>query len=102
MRDRKALYSETTAGVENGYTLKIANKSEKQERYVIALQSPSRDLVLVSPAVADVAAGAVVSVPMTVSAPASFHGRREIHFDVSAADGNADARVDSSFFGPLQ
>lgn len=102
LRDRNALYRETTTGIENGYTLKVANKGEVPERYRIALTSSSAALVLQSPPTVDVAAGAVVSIPLTVSAPASLHGRHDIHFDVRAADGSADVLVDSSFFGPLQ
>jgi polyferredoxin len=102
LRDRNALYRDTATGIENGYTLKIANKGETSERFLVALRSSSRDIALVGLAPVEVAAGTVVSVPLTVSAPSSLHGRHDIRFDVSAADGSANATVDSSFFGRLQ
>jgi hypothetical protein len=54
-----------------------------------------------APRVVEVAAGAVVSVPLTVSAPAGVQGRRDLHFAVASADGGVHRDVDSSFFGPM-
>ena len=101
LRDRNALYRDTGQAIENSYTLKIANKSDRAARYAIALQSPSRALAM-APLTVDVAAGAVASVPLTVSAPDTLHGRHDVHFAVRALDGSAHDKVDSSFFGPLQ
>jgi polyferredoxin len=41
LRDRNALYRETATGIENGYTLKLVNKSDRAQRYEIALQAMS-------------------------------------------------------------
>jgi polyferredoxin len=99
LRDRNALYRETATGIENGYTLKLVNKTDRAQRYSIALQATS-DLQM-APHVVEVAAGAVASVPLTVSAPASVHGRRDLHFAVASADGSVHRDVGSSFFGPI-
>jgi cytochrome c oxidase accessory protein FixG len=99
LRDRNALYRETTTGIENSYTLKLVNKTERAQRYSIALQATSE--LTMAPRVVEVAAGAVVSVPLTVWAPASVQGRRDLHFAVAAADGSVQRDVDSSFFGPM-
>ncbi|HWI24148.1 MAG TPA: 4Fe-4S dicluster domain-containing protein [Lysobacter sp.] len=99
LRDRNALYRETVTGIENGYTLKLVNKTERAQRYSIALQATSE--LTMAPRVVEVAAGAVVSVPLTVSAPASVRGRRDLHFAVASADGSVQRDVDSSFFGPM-
>jgi cytochrome c oxidase accessory protein FixG len=102
LRDRNALYHDTGRGIANGYTLKLANKAEHAQRYQVVLETPERDLVLAPLPPVVVAAGAVAEVPLTVTGPATMHGRHEVHFSVRAVDGSAQSRVDSSFFGPLQ
>jgi len=108
LRDRNALYRETTAGIENGYTLKLVNKTDREQRYVVALRGEddrddgegSGGFVLHAPVV-NVPAGDVVAVPVTVTAPAGTHGRTEVRFEVIAADGSVRKSVESSFFGPM-
>jgi cytochrome c oxidase accessory protein FixG len=102
LRDRNALYRETAEGIENGYTLKLVNKTDRTERYAVALRGESERgsrLVLHAPVVT-VPAGAVVPVPVTVTAPGNVHGRHEVHFEVISADGRVHKSVESSFFGP--
>ncbi|MGN6512129.1 MAG: 4Fe-4S dicluster domain-containing protein [Lysobacteraceae bacterium] len=101
LRDRNALYRETGQAIENSYTLKIANKSDRAARYAVVLQSPSHGLAM-APLTVDVAAGAVVSVPLTVSAPPAVRGRQDVKSQVGGRQGWAHDTVDSSFFGPLQ
>ncbi|HSR65833.1 MAG TPA: 4Fe-4S dicluster domain-containing protein [Xanthomonadaceae bacterium] len=100
LRDRNALYRETGAGIENGYTLKLANKTDRAQRYVVAMQAPA-GLQLRDPGAIVVAAGDVAAVPLTVVGNASSHGRTAIRFDVHSTDGAARDVVDSSFFGPM-
>jgi polyferredoxin len=100
LRDRNALYRETAAGIENGYTLKLVNKSERTRRYVIALKADAA-LTLAAAPVIQVEAGDVAAVPLTVTAPAGTRGRHDVRFDIRAADGSVDKTVDSSFFGPM-
>jgi cytochrome c oxidase accessory protein FixG len=102
LRDRNALYRETAAGIENGYMLKIVNKTDRAQRYRVAFASDARGLLLLREApTVEVAAGAVASQPLTVVAPAGTRGRHALRFDVSTADGTARQSVDSSFFGPM-
>jgi polyferredoxin len=103
LRDRNALYRETAGGIENGYTLKLVNKTDRDQRYAVALRGVrerSSGMVLHAP-IAAVPAGEVVSVPVTVTAPADTRGRREVHFEVISADGGVRKSVESSFFGPM-
>jgi polyferredoxin len=99
LRDRNALYRETTTGIENGYTLKLVNKTERAQRYAIALHD-SEPLVLHASSTVEVPAGAVAAVPVTVVAPADTHGRHEVHFAIRSVDGSVRKTVESSFFGP--
>jgi polyferredoxin len=39
LRDRNALYRETASGIENGYTLKLVNKSDQPAHYVVKMES---------------------------------------------------------------
>jgi len=99
LRDRNALYRETAAGIENGYTLKLVNKTERVQRFAIALQDSS-SMVLHTAPIIEVAASDVASVPVVVVAPAGIHGRHEIHFAIHSSDGTVRKTVESSFFGP--
>ncbi|MFC5568641.1 4Fe-4S dicluster domain-containing protein [Lysobacter yangpyeongensis] len=116
LRDRNALYRETADGIENGYTLKLVNKTERAQDYLISLRTDDDDgranrdehehddrndaLRLQAPASVTVAAGEVASVPVTVLADDDVHGRKEVHFVVAARDGSVRKQVESSFFGP--
>ncbi|HEU0307178.1 MAG TPA: 4Fe-4S dicluster domain-containing protein [Lysobacter sp.] len=99
LRDRNALYRETATGIENSYTLKLVNKTERAQRYAVSLRNDA-GLVLRAMPVIEVAAGAVASVPVTVAAPEGTHGRKDVRFDVRSADGSVHKTVESSFFGP--
>lgn len=101
LRDRNALYRETAGGVENGYTLKLVNKTERAQRYAIGLQAGD-GMALRGPREVVVPAGDVASVPVTVVASAATHGRHKLAFVVEAADGSVSKRVESNFFGPAQ
>jgi cytochrome c oxidase accessory protein FixG len=103
LRDRNALYRETVEGIENGYTLKLVNKTDHAQRYAVALRGESErssGMVLHAPVVT-VPPGEVASVPVTVTAPGNVQGRHEVHFEVISADGSVRKSVESSFFGPM-
>ncbi len=105
LRDRNALYRETAAGIENGYTLKLANKTDRARQYTVTLVPGARDrdvLVLRETAPVTVAAGDVASIVLTVQAREPVQGRRDVHFVVAASDGSIRKEIDSSFFGPVQ
>ncbi len=99
LRDRNALYRETATGIENGYTLKLANKTDREQGYVVALRG-GQGLQLRDPGTIVVPAGDVVSVPVTVTGASASRGRQPIEFEVRATDGTVEKTVESSFFGP--
>ncbi len=102
LRDRNALYRTVADGIENGYTLKLANKTEIGQTYVVTVTSEVPGLELrQAPIEIPVAAGEVRAEGMTVKAPASVHGRQPVRFVIETADGSVQTTVDSSFFGPV-
>jgi len=102
LRDRNALYHTAADGqVENGYTLKIVNKSGKPQTYALEVESAVAGIVLDTPS-GSIAAkeDEVLSVPLVLSAPATVRGRNEVRMIVRNTDGSASETVDSTFFGP--
>ena len=104
LRDRNALYRETATGIDNGYTLKLVNKSDEAQSYTVRIESPNAGLVLRGGPSLEVRANAqqVLSLPLEVSAPAGTRGRQPLRFVIEANDGSAREQVDSNFFGPIQ
>jgi cytochrome c oxidase accessory protein FixG len=103
LRDRNALYREAGAGIENGYTLKLVNKTDAAQEYRIEVRADALpQLRMLEAATVEVAAGSVASLPLTLQAPAGTRGRHDIRFVVRSADGSAERSAPSSFFGPLQ
>jgi cytochrome c oxidase accessory protein FixG len=103
LRDRNALYRVTTDGIDNGYTLKLVNKTDRPQQYRIELESTTPGIVLrggTQSAQAD--AAQVISLPVEVTAPATVQGRHDLRFVIESADGKTRQVVDSSFFGPTQ
>jgi polyferredoxin len=101
LKDRNALYRETLGGIENGYTLKLANKTDRPQRYSVTLAPGATGLALTKVPTVVVPAGEVASIPLTVTAAEDVHGRRAVTFDIRSADGTASESVESSFFGPM-
>ncbi|NUS61730.1 MAG: 4Fe-4S binding protein [Lysobacter sp.] len=104
LRDRNALYRTTADGIENTYTLKIANKRDEARHFAVTLVSGTEGLVLRESPTIEVPGGEVASVPITVFAPsASVAGRKDLRFEVSALDGDKRTTqiVESTFFGPV-
>ena len=102
LRDRNALYSYSGDGaVENSYQLKIVNKTDNVREFIITV-APGADGLQLQGNTVRVTAGAaeVISVPLTVHAPAQIRSRHPLRFMVVAADGGTPRRVESSFFGP--
>jgi polyferredoxin len=102
LRDRNALYQVVSDGVDNGYTLKLANKTEREQVYVVTVESQIDGLTLRGGAhEVMVPAGAVQADAMTLNAPATVKGKHAVRF-VIAPKGSAERTVvDSTFFGPF-
>ena len=103
LRDRNALYRMDQDGIDNGYTLKLVNKTDATQEYRIALESADAAIVLSqrTPSVVKADAEQVVSLPIEVTAPETLKGRHEIRFVIESTDGKTRKTVESSFFGPL-
>lgn len=101
MRDRNALYRVVEDGVDNGYTLKLANKTDAPQTYRIRLEGADAGLVLRDAGAITVPAQDVVPVELTVHGPKAVTGRKPLRFVVESTDGTVKETVDSSFFGPM-
>jgi polyferredoxin len=103
LRDRNALYRVGEHGIDNGYTLKLVNKTDQAQEYLITLETDIAGMALAkgSPATVKADAEQVLSLPLDVSAPEEVSGRHQIRFVIESVDGKTRQTVDSSFFGPL-
>ncbi len=103
LRDRNALYRVVEGGgSENGYTLKLVNKSDAPQRYRVTLDLANPSITMLDPQqILDVPAASVGEFPITLRAPSSVVGRQALKMQIKALDGSVQKRVDSSYFGPL-
>ncbi len=103
LRDRNALYRMAEDGrVENGYTLKLVNKSGQKQSYRVEVEAGAGIELAGGPQIVPAGAQEVLSIPLVLSAPASTQGRHAARFRIVSIDGTNDTTVDSSFFGPVQ
>jgi polyferredoxin len=105
IRDRNALWRPGPVGtVENSYTLKIVNKSERELTLDLGIADPAYSIV--GDREVRVPAGEVASLPLTLRAPTSIvHGRRDVTIEIierpSGANGAAESvRTTTRFFAP--
>ena len=107
LRDRNALYTVAGDGtVENGYTLKVVNKSDRPAEFAIELVAqPEGAHIAGLPARIAAPAGEVLAVPLRIVAPQGTAGRHALRFRITALDAvtadGATREIDSSFFGPV-
>ena len=102
LRDRNALYQLEGERVNNGYTLKLVNKTDADRVYHVRIEAADAPLALAgAPVEVRVRAGEVVSQAVQVGAPADVRGRHALAFIVEAADGSTAVRTESTFFGPM-
>ncbi|GAA3918380.1 4Fe-4S dicluster domain-containing protein [Luteimonas lutimaris] len=103
LRDRNALYRSGSDGrIENGYTLKLVNKTNGARGFIVEVESKTPDIVLrqmAQPIRAQ--AEEVLSLPVVLSAPESVRGRQDVVFTIRSEDGAASETVESTFFGPM-
>jgi polyferredoxin len=113
LRDRNALYRSAAAGrTENDYTLKLVNKTQAAQTYTIRVVSADGVVLLDRGMLndgmrdgglrADAAAEDVLSLPLTLSAPAGVRGKRALRFVIESADGGLRREVEANFFAPTQ
>jgi polyferredoxin len=101
LRDRNALYRVVGDGrVENSYTLKLINKTDRSQHYRISVAGSSQITLFSGERTVDAAAEEVLNLPLTLSAPEQLQGKHAVTFRVDALDGSAQQSVPSNFFGP--
>jgi polyferredoxin len=105
IRDRNALWRPGPAGtVENSYTLKIVNKSERALTLDLGITDPAYSIV--GPRSVRVPAGEVASLPLTLRASTSIvHARHDVTLELveqtSGANTAAESvRTTTRFFAP--
>jgi cytochrome c oxidase accessory protein FixG len=104
LRDRNALYRTNMDGsIENGYTLRLINKSEAAAAYRIrVIEAPGGITLGADPGTIDVAPGEVRSVGVALKAPAgAVTGRVDVTLEVATLDGETTVVEETRFFGPL-
>ncbi|MBP6751276.1 MAG: 4Fe-4S binding protein [Xanthomonadaceae bacterium] len=102
LRDRNALYRTAADGrIENDYTLKLANKTQKPQSYTITLVAADGIALRKGEQRVQAAAEEILNIPLTVSAPASVHGKKPMRIVVESADGKLRREVESNFFAPV-
>lgn len=104
LRDRNALYRTNMDGsIENGYTLRLINKSEAPAAYRIrVVESPEGVALAGDPGAIGVGPGEVRSVGIALKAPAgAVTGRVDVTLEVATLDGTTMVTEETRFFGPL-
>ena len=102
LRDRNALYRETSGGdIENSYAVKLVNKTDRPMHLRLRLEDDAR-LHIVGRTEFDVPAGAVANVPLTLQANRESRGERRVELHVRSDDGRVDAEYKTEFFAPAQ
>ena len=103
LRDRNALYRTAADGrIENGYTLKLINKTDRPQAYRVEIEAGPGIVLLGGSKLVPTEAQQVLSVPLIVTAPAAAQGRQALRFRIHSIHGTSTETVDSSFFGPLR
>jgi polyferredoxin len=102
LHDRNALYRETAdGGIENGYTLKLVNKTDRPQQLQIAVEDDDSKLRIIGKTQVTVAAGQVGNVPLTLRGDReSFHGMRDVELVVRSEDDSIRIERKTQFFAP--
>ena len=102
LHDRNALYREMSdGGIENGYTIKLVNKTDQALQLRIALEDGETALQIVGKTQVSVEPGQVGNVPLTLHADrGAIHGRRRVGLVVNNHDDSIHVQQKSEFFAP--
>ncbi|MBB1087852.1 4Fe-4S binding protein [Lysobacter sp. SG-8] len=104
LRDRNALYREADGGrIENGYQLKLVNKTVEPQSYTLRVQAPAGVALVDGDTRIEAGAEQVLTLPLTLAADRdTVQGRQPVVFTIESSDGSAREDVESSFFGPVE
>jgi polyferredoxin len=102
MRDRNALYRTAADGsIENGYTLRIVNKDIVPRSFTVRIEGAEGVVLVEAGARHAAAAEEVLTVPVTLRAPAGVaKGRIDLRVVVES-DAGVQAVEETRFFGPF-
>jgi cytochrome c oxidase accessory protein FixG len=103
LHDRNALYRETGDGaVENGYTLKLVNKTDRPQSLTVTVEDDEHSEVeVVGRNTLTIQANDVANVPLTLrAAPGALHGRRRVELVARNGDGSISVERKTEFFAP--
>jgi polyferredoxin len=104
LRDRNALYRIAPDGsIENGYTLKLVNKSDRAQRYRVRIESAAPLTLREGEVLLDAAPESVLNRALTLrAAPGAVVGRESLRLVVEALEPpHTRAALDAAFFGPV-
>jgi polyferredoxin len=101
LRDRNALFRSAAEGrTENDYTLKLVNKTQAAQTYTVRVIAADGIVLRDGPQRTQAGAEEVLSLPLTLSAPAGVRGKRPLRFVVETADGRLRREIEANFFAP--
>jgi polyferredoxin len=103
IRDRNALYRINADGqVENAYTLRLINKLDRPQRYRVEVRAPAGIRLLHAPVEVDAAPEQVLTLALTLVAPAgAVAGRQDVDFVITGlTDPPLRQAHTTRFFGP--
>ena len=103
LRDRNALYRTTSDGsIENAYVVRIVNKDIVPREFTIRINGPDGITLVEAGAVHRAAAEEVLTVPITLRAPAGLaKGRVDLELVVDSNAEGVSAAEETRFFGPF-
>lgn len=106
MHDRQALFRSGEGGrIENGYSVKIANKAQQPARYAIRVESKAPISLAAGSMEVELAPDQVTNLPVTlVAPPGAVKGRVQVDFVIERIGEGKPVRVskDAAFFGPFK
>ena len=103
IRDRNALYRVVEGGeTENAYTLRVVNKDNVAREFTIEAKADGGIVLVNGPLKVKAAPEEVLTLPVSLRAPAALQGQKPVSFTVTSDDGKVSRTVDSNFFGPTQ
>ena len=103
LRDRNALYRTASDGsIENAYVVRIVNKDIVPREFTIRINGPDGITLVEAGAVHRAAAEEVLTVPITLRAPAGLaKGRVDLELVVDSNAEGVSAAEETRFFGPF-